>query len=386
MKFYTLPPVKMMLLFCIVVIFQFSCSKDSDLLAELAIFETQQAKNIGQFIVDDTFFIASSGSNILDVLANDTFENTEEVVITETTSPSNGTVEINSDNTLTYTPETTPETEDTFTYTTEVINSDASVSTETGSVTVSINDQSKGQGSIWYTDFETDQWNLSGSGVGTWEYEADRGVPRTTTNSRAGSRAVHLGDYNGHVTRNEIHRNRLSTWGEHWIGFSIKVTEAAQNSRVYAQFRNMRPQGSPDFGGVNPVTLRQGSAGKMYFATSTDETKVDVIQKSGASTGTERTYFDYNLDEWIDVVIHWELDPVDGFLEIWVNGEKIIDETGTTTYRYANVSGIPYDGDIKHTIGVYWSSKNSPQGDVYFDEYKVWKGPGTYEDVAPGRN
>lgn len=245
-----------------------------------------------------------------------------------------------------------------------------------------ISDSSKGS-LIFYTGFESDQWNLSGNGDNTWEYESDRGEPRTTRDSRAGSRAVHMGDYNGHITRNEIHKNRLSSWDEHWIGFSLKVKEASQSNRVYAQFRNMRPEGAPDHGGINPLTLRQGPAGKMYFATSTDERNVNVIQESGASTGTESTFFDYNLDEWIDIVIHWKLDPKDGFLEIWVNGKKIVDETGTTTYRYANVSGIPYTGEIKHTIGVYWSKNNNPEGNVYFDEYKVWKGAGRYEDVSP---
>ena len=131
------------LLFSLVLIFQFSCSKDSDLLAEYVISETQEATDIGQFIVDDTFFIASSGSITLDVLANDTFENEEEVIIAETSTPSNGTVEINSDNTLTYTVETTEETVDTFTYSTEVVNEDASISTETGTVTVTVEDPNK---------------------------------------------------------------------------------------------------------------------------------------------------------------------------------------------------------------------------------------------------
>lgn len=322
-------PLKVFSLLIYILLFNFSCAKDSDLFYDVIQEETETNKEIEERDNEDED--ASTGEE-------------------DTTEEDNTSEEDNTD--------------------TGEDNTD---------------DQSKGQGSlIWYSDFESDQWNLSGSGENTWEYEANRGEPHTTTDSRAGSRAVHLGDYNNHVTRNEIHRNRLSDWGEHWIGFSMKVKQAAQSSRVYAQFRNMRPEGAPDHGGINPVTLRQGSNGKMFFATSTDESKVNVVQDSGASTGTENTHFNYNLDEWIDIVIHWELDPVDGFLEIWVNGDKIVDETGTTTYKYANVSGIPYTGEIKHTIGVYWSSKNSPQGDVYFDEYKVWKGAGAYENVSPG--
>ncbi|PIB23017.1 heparin lyase I family protein [Maribacter sp. 4G9] len=378
-----LNPTRMACLLCLILFFQ-SCSKDADLLSDYVI-NRDQSIDIQKYVVNDEFFLKSSNSIVLDVLNNDRFNELGNVVISETSTPENGNVTINENNTLTYVPRVevteAEEFSDTFSYTTEAVNDDSSVSTETGSVTIT----NKGK-LIWYSDFETDQWNLTGSGDNKWEYESNRGEPRVTNDARKGKRAVWLGDYNDNITRNELHRNRVSSWDEHWIGFSIKVKEAAENSRVYAQFRNMRPEGSPDYGGVNPVTLRQGPQGKMYFATSTDKKMVDEIQSSGASTGTENTYFNYKLDEWIDIVIHWELDPTDGFLEIWVNGEKIVDKTGTTTYRYANVSGIPYTGEIKHTIGVYWSSKNTPKGNVYFDEYRVWKGPGTYEDVVPGRD
>jgi hypothetical protein len=361
--------------------------------------------------VDDSFQTSSSASIILDVLANDTFNNLDNVSIAEISQPDNGEVVINSDKTLTYTPFTVEASEDTFTYTAEFIREDGTVGKETGTVTVIINPstvgQDKGQGSIIFnTDFETVQWTTDGSTPNTWEY--DQGIPRTTDHGSAAiskgrdgtGRAVWLGDYNGHSTRNELGRGRLSNWGEHWIGYSIMITEAAQSSRVYSQFRNMVPKGlGTGRGVVNPVTLRQGAPGKLYFATATIAANVDVVQPSGASTGTQSLPaggFDYKLNEWIDIVIHWKLAfgsgytgpatpyDVDGYLEIWVNGEKIIDHIGTTTYRYANETGVEYDGDIAHTIGVYWSSTNSPQGNVYFDEYKVWEGSGgTYEDVSP---
>lgn len=143
MKFKTLAPLKVFLL-SIFIISQFSCSKDSDLLTDYVLSETQNTLDLSELILDDTFIINSRESITLDVLANDGFENIENVVITEASEPENGTVVINTDNTLTYTPvatvETTPETteqiEDTFTYTTEVVNEDETVSTGTGIVTV----------------------------------------------------------------------------------------------------------------------------------------------------------------------------------------------------------------------------------------------------------
>ncbi|MBD1262676.1 hypothetical protein HZY62_18915 [Maribacter polysiphoniae] len=150
MKFNTPSPLKVLVLIFVFILHS-SCSKDSDLMTDYVLSETQNTLDIGQLIIDDTFEVSSPGSITLDVLANDAFENQEEVLITETSTPSNGTVEINTDNTLTYTPnlevveqvtETTDasvsEVVDTFTYTTEVVNEDESVSTDTGNVIVTV--------------------------------------------------------------------------------------------------------------------------------------------------------------------------------------------------------------------------------------------------------
>ncbi|WP_273276725.1 Ig-like domain-containing protein [Maribacter polysiphoniae] len=146
MNLKTLAPLKVFLL-SIFIISQFSCSKDSDLITDYVLSETQNTLDISELILDDTFFITSKTSITLDVLANDGFENEQVVMITETSEPENGTVVINTDNTLTYTPnntvetteeveDTTEEIEDTFTYTTEVVNEDDTVSSGTGNVTV----------------------------------------------------------------------------------------------------------------------------------------------------------------------------------------------------------------------------------------------------------
>ncbi|WP_158259155.1 heparin lyase I family protein [Flagellimonas meridianipacifica] len=239
---------------------------------------------------------------------------------------------------------------------------------------------------IWNTNFETVQWSSKGSAAnGMWETEGDTQV-RRVDDARFSKQAIWLGDFNNGSTRNEIKANRLLDWGEHWIGFSMKVTEALPSARTYIQFRNTRKSGGVGKGVINPVTLRQRNRpGQMYFQTSTNESNVDKIYETGASTGTQSTVFDYELDEYIDFVIHWVLDPEDGYLEIWVNGEKIVDERGTTTYRYAHVDGEPYDGDVGVQMGLYWGKNNSPQGNAFYDEFKVWKGAGgTYEDVSPG--
>ena len=167
MKLNTQSPLHV-LLFSLILIFQFSCSKDSDLLAEYVIADAQKA-----ILIDDIFVVSLNGSTVLDVLANDTFESEEEVVITETSTPTNGTVEINSDNTLTYTPETTEETEDSFTYTTEVVNTNETVSTETSNVTVTLTEDPN------KTSQSTDMGELKA-------FPGAKGFGKNTTGGRGG--------------------------------------------------------------------------------------------------------------------------------------------------------------------------------------------------------
>ena len=73
MKFKTQSPLHV-LLFSLILIFQFSCSKDSDLLTDYVLVDAKQDLVIGKFVVDDTFVTAIDDAIVLDVLANDTFE------------------------------------------------------------------------------------------------------------------------------------------------------------------------------------------------------------------------------------------------------------------------------------------------------------------------
>tara|TARA_R110000868_G_scaffold149373_1_gene371835 strand:+ start:33 stop:1793 length:1761 start_codon:yes stop_codon:yes gene_type:complete len=109
-------------------------------------------------VVEDIVELSSEEPVVIEPLKNDTFKEESQVVITEVSQPTNGTVVINDDNTVTYTPNTnnnsetsaeevvaqqTTPTEDAFTYTTSVTNPDNTVSKETGSVTVTVTDKSE---------------------------------------------------------------------------------------------------------------------------------------------------------------------------------------------------------------------------------------------------
>ena len=156
MKFNKQSPLHVVLL-CLILIFQFSCSKDSDLLTDYVLADSLDSKVIANLVVDDTYQVSLSGSMVLDVLANDTFENEAVVVITETSTPTNGTVAINNDETLTYTPnaeiieqvsETSVGEVDTFTYTVEVDNGEGTTTSEEASVVITAGDNAGRQDAV----------------------------------------------------------------------------------------------------------------------------------------------------------------------------------------------------------------------------------------------
>ena len=90
-------------------------------------------------LVDDATSTDEDTSVVISVLENDTYGSDDSVQITEVTSPSNGTVVINEDGTVTYIPNPDFNGEDTFDYTVTVTNSDESTTTGTATVTVTVN-------------------------------------------------------------------------------------------------------------------------------------------------------------------------------------------------------------------------------------------------------
>jgi|GEM_PF-2511448 len=137
---FSLPKV---FVFSLFLFLSFSCSKDSDLLSEYVINDLDSSLEIRRFVTDDFYLLAPGDEVTLDVLENDQFEEGDTVQITETSEPENGQVTINEDNTVTYEPDPvetelteTSDNSDTFTYTTEIVDDEGTVSTETASVTL----------------------------------------------------------------------------------------------------------------------------------------------------------------------------------------------------------------------------------------------------------
>ncbi|WP_198319178.1 right-handed parallel beta-helix repeat-containing protein [Arenibacter algicola] len=119
-----------------------SCTGDKDVLLDEVLTENIDNENPGSHVISDHFTTTSDSSVVLNVLFNDNFPVSEEVRIVKTSSPKYGVVIINEGNlTVTYTPtikNATAETIDTFTYTTEVVMEDQTISNEVGTVEVVI--------------------------------------------------------------------------------------------------------------------------------------------------------------------------------------------------------------------------------------------------------
>lgn len=82
-----------------------------------------------------------------------------------------------------------------------------------------------------------------------------------------------------------------------------------------------------------------------------------------------------NKGEWIDFImkIHWSASPEKGFLEFWVNGEKIIDQGESRFYAanlYTNLQGDIHPNYLK--IGQYRLGQTNRQV-VYIDEFRMGK-------------
>lgn len=262
----------------------------------------------------------------------------------------------------------------------------------------------------FYTDFESDQWSTS-PGPNEWENDPGEGPIRRTnwtgaapapaiTSGRDGTGdALWTGQHSLDPDRSELFRDRvIRTDQPTYVGYAIWIDERLPTSRAYSQMRNMKNSSDPPSSSAakNPYMLRQHSnSEKGYFNLLTDPLVAEVCPApNGASEGAEEwpkdgNGFDLPSDQWNDIVIYWDaLDyDNDNTLKIWVNGVLVVDHFGVTNRRYMppneNSDCLEISGDLKHNIGVYWSSAG-PSGEAYFDDYKVCEGAGcTYADVDP---
>lgn len=119
---------------CLAFLLITSCNKDSDLLAEYVVENPEVA------LSDNVVTLRNSSVTIK---PSEKYSNgkSKKATITDVSSPSIGTAVINEDNSITYTPDADITGTDEFSYTTDVTNTDDTVTQETGSITVTITDE-----------------------------------------------------------------------------------------------------------------------------------------------------------------------------------------------------------------------------------------------------
>lgn len=266
------------------LIFLNSCSKDSDLLSEYVVQNSDPLSSLDNRVFDDTFFIQDNNAIILDVLQNDLFDNLNNVRIVETSSPTSGTIVINADNTLTYTPQTvveeptdnstnvtipdttnedtstesepaneestessenTTETEtDTFIYVTEETNDDGVVTTEEGSVTISKNELPTSGDNIYYVTVNGNSSNNGRSEQSSWN------ISHAFSVARAGDVVyVKAGDYgNKHL---EVSNSGNENQPISFIGYTSVPGDVQATVNATFTYENYKNQGD----NVNPNYL-----------------------------------------------------------------------------------------------------------------------------------
>lgn len=132
MKLHPSNPLQVTL-FYIILILSSSCNKDSDLLAEYVIENPEIA-------LSETIVTLRNSSVTIKPSGKYSNGNSKKSTITDVSTPSIGTAVINDDNSITYTPDTDITGTDEFNYTTDITNTDNTITQETGSITVTIAD------------------------------------------------------------------------------------------------------------------------------------------------------------------------------------------------------------------------------------------------------
>ncbi|MFI0429284.1 chitobiase/beta-hexosaminidase C-terminal domain-containing protein [Mariniflexile sp. HMF6888] len=179
-------------------------------------------------------------------------------------------------------------------------------------------------------------------------------------------------------------------WGtEYWVGFSLRIVQPTYGYGVICQHHSIPMQWDEFGSGPNSFTIKIIDDKNLEIRTSTNASNVDVIPGSdSAGWGTQSVTKGYSVGTWYDFVLHFNyaLDET-GFIEVWMNEEKVVDITGPTVYRYDRGGRLRTTQQYQK-IGMYYGTGNeSVAGELLYDAYRIWKGEGgSYADVAPKNN
>jgi hypothetical protein len=168
--------------------------------------------------------------------------------------------------------------------------------------------------------------------------------------------------------RSEISRDSDPVDGERWLGVRFFLEDYAVDDADESIIQWHHPAG----GGSPPLGLWV-SNGRFLVTHTTDGIQNESYEYGEAG--------DAPSDAWVSVVFHikWSNDD-DGILEVWIDGEQVMDYVGPTSYDLDEGNYLK--------LGVYkwpWieGPTDVPQRVLYADDLRIGDEQATYADVAP---
>ncbi len=182
--------------------------------------------------------------------------------------------------------------------------------------------------------------------------------------------------WGGH--RTEMSQAQNTARAEGWYGFSQYFPASytsGSTGEVIGQWHDQADDG--EHVDRSPSNTLLTVDGRIKWMARWD---ADKIMDSGYSDGLE--YIDLGAipnNEWIDWVVHIKYSHTNtGILEVWMNGEKVIDRQNMPNSY--NDDAYPY-----FKFGVYkwnWGSDSS-QKVIYYDEVRIGTENSSYDEVKP---
>jgi len=216
----------------------------------------------------------------------------------------------------------------------------------------------------------------------------------SSTFSREGARSVGFLPVADQVRSEFTIRNGLGAyeWGtEYWMGYSLLVVRPTGGFGIISD-QHTTPHsvnGKADWrtpsGECTFLIKIRGD--QLEIHTATDPAKVFVTPARSATSGTKFVSRPFVTNQWYDFVLHFRLaTDATGLMEVWMNGEKIVDVPGGPTVYAYDTSGRPKTPVSFQKIGMYYGAGNAAEGgEILYDAFRIWKGPGgNYAAVAPG--
>lgn len=216
----------------------------------------------------------------------------------------------------------------------------------------------------------------------------------SSTISREGARSVGFLPVADQVRSEFTIRNGLGAyeWGtEYWMGYSLRVIRPTGGFGIISD-QHTTPhsvEGKADWrtpsGECTFLLKLRGD--QIEIHTATDPAKVLVTPGRSATSGTKSVSRPFVTDKWYDFVLHFRLaTDATGIMEVWMNGEKIVDVQGGPTVYANDTDGRPKTPVCTQKIGMYYGAGNAAAGgEILYDAFRIWKGPGGgYAAVAPG--